>query len=195
MNLKTDVKAISTFMIIILIVISAVIGGIISYMFTIVQFTELPEKTTLTITGVYFDVKNASSFTVSVLNPSYSPTDANITKIAISLKEEAQLYDVTVTSPSIQDGMVIQIGEVKNITCFNIRKDDADVTWGRFVSEVAGKSIIVHVFAEDYSAANMEAKIPFVKLNVANLQFNPLISFKKFNFTLSTDAQSEINLQ
>ena len=194
MNLKTDVKAISTFMIIILIVISAVVGGIISYMFTIAQFIDLPEKTTIVITGVYFDVKDASSFTVSVLNPSYSPTDANITRISISLEEETQLYDVITTSPSIRNRIVVQIGEAKNITCFSILQDGANVTWGRFVSEVAGKTVIVHVFAEGFSAANMEMKIPFVKLNVADLQFNPLISFKKFNFTLLNDAQSEINL-
>ncbi len=193
MNLKSNVKAISTFMIIILIVISAVIGGIISYMFTIAQFTELPEKTTLAITGVYFDVKNASAFTVSVLNPSYSPTDANITKIAISLKEEAQLYDVIATSPSIRNGIVIQIGEVKNITCFNIRKDGKAVTWGRFVYEYSGREVVVHVFSSNAFGDNAIVTLPFVKLEVIP-HFDSEATFQNFSLTLRNHEKSETNL-
>jgi len=194
MSLKKRTKAVSNLLLIILMIVSAILGGIVSYMFTIALFIELPEETALAITGVYFDAENATAFTVSVLNPSYSPTAANITKIALSLKGETQLYDVIKTSPSIQNGTIVQKGEVKNITCLNILKGKANVTWGRFAGEFAGKTVIVHVFAEGYSAANMEAKIPFVKLKVVDLQFNSLVSFKKFNLTISSDVQSEVNL-
>lgn len=194
MSLKKRARAVSNLLLIILMVTSAIVGGIVSYMFTIALFIELPEETALAITGVYFDAENATAFTVSVLNPSYSPTEANITKISLSLKGETQLYDVIKTAPSIQNGTIVQKGEVKNITCLNILKGKANVTWGRFAGEMAGKTVIVHVFAEGYSAANMEAKIPFVKLKVVDLQFNSLVSFKKFNVTISSDAQSAVNL-
>ncbi|MGB9853876.1 MAG: hypothetical protein ACPLRY_03595 [Candidatus Bathyarchaeales archaeon] len=193
MHMQGDLKGLSTFMVILLIVIAAIIGGIISYAFTIASYVKVPEKTTLVITGFYFDKENATSFKISVLNPSYSPTDATINGIALSLKGENQLFYVAKSDPSIENGVVIPSGESLNITCSQIMKDDTTISLGEFVGEFAGKSIIVHIFSSDSSASNIEATLPFVKLNIT-ADFNPQVSLKKFNVTLTNDANSEVNL-
>jgi hypothetical protein len=193
MHINANTKGLSTLTVILIVIISAIIGGIISYAFTIAYYTKIPEETAIAITGVYLDKENVRSFNVSVLNPSYSPADATISRIAVSLKGEAQLYDVVETEPSIENGLVIPRGISLNITCLKIRKDNSNITFGEFVSNFAGKIFIVHVFSSDSSAANMEATLPFVKLDIT-ADFNSKISFKKFNITLTNDPNSEVNL-
>ena len=195
MNARTNVKAISTLAIVILIIISAIVGGIISYAFTIAYYARKPKGTTLTITGVYINKDNVNQFTISVLNPSYSPTDATISRIAISLEGETQLYDVIETEPSIRNGMVVPIGESKNITCIKIRKDNANVTLGELIGGYgfAGKTMIIHVFSPDSAAANIKAKAPYVELDI-NEKFDSKLSFKTFNITLTNNPQSEVNV-
>lgn len=193
MQLKNDVKAISTIMVIILMIISAIFGGILTYMFSIYPFIAVPERTTITITGFYFDPVNASTFKIGVLNPSYSPTNATITRIALSVKGESQLYDVTETNPSITNGIVIQSGETLNITCTKVYKDSGNISWGRLAGELAGKTIIVHVFSSDSSAANIEATLPFVELDI-DANFDPTTSFKNFSIALTNNPNSTVNL-
>ncbi|MEM2738803.1 MAG: hypothetical protein QXK93_07460, partial [Candidatus Bathyarchaeia archaeon] len=108
MGLSANIKGLSKIALILLIIVSAVIGGVISYAFTIAHYIRIPEKTTLAITNIYINPENVESFNISVLNPSYSPTDATISKIAISLKDGVQLSDVVETYPSIKNGLKIQ---------------------------------------------------------------------------------------
>jgi len=193
MKMYVNVKGFSTITLILLIIVSAIIGGLISYAFTIAYYAKIPEETTLTIAGVYINKENVRSFNVSVLNPSYSPSDAKVSRIAISLKGEKQLYDVVETKPSVKNGLAISRGEALNITCLKIAKDNVNITFGEFVSTFTGKTIIVHVFAEGSPAANMEVVLPLVKLDIV-ADFNPSISFKKFNITLINSPQSEVNI-
>jgi len=194
MRMLHNTKAVSTIILIILMIISAIIGGVISYLFTIAYYTEIPAGTTVTITGVYLDEKNATAFKVGVLNPSYSPTDATITSIAVSLKGETKLYEVLEAEPSLENGTIIQKGTAINFTCSMLRVEDRNMTWGEFAAKFAGESIIVHVFSSDAPAANMEAVMPLVKLHVTDTDFDPTFSFRKFNITVMNDANSVVNL-
>jgi archaellum component FlaF (FlaF/FlaG flagellin family) len=193
MRLWTDVKALSTIAIILIILISAVIGGIITYAFTIATYIRIPEGTTVTITRVYFDKENANSFKICILNPSYSPSNVEISRIAVSLKDEGKLYDIVETHPSIENGIVVPIGELLNITCSMVRRDNASIKWGLFAGEFAGETVILHVFSSNSTGSNLEAKLPLVKLSI-NGDFNPKVSFKRFNVTLANDLNSEVNL-
>jgi hypothetical protein len=194
MLIRSNIKAVSTLAIIFLMIISAIIGGLLSYMFTIAFFTRIPEETTVAITGVYFDRENAGSFKISVLNPSYSPTSATVARIALSLTGGSQLYDIVETEPSIENGIVIPKGETLNITCLKAQRDSADVAWGRLAGEFAGENITVHVFSPDSPAANTETSLPFVKLHVTDTDFDSKVSFNRFNITIMNDVNSEINL-
>ena len=192
--IRSNIKAVSTLVIILLIVISAIIGGLLSYMFTIAFFTRIPEKTTVTITDVYFDKENARSFKISVLNPSYSPANATVTRIALNLKGESQLYDIVATEPPIENGIIIQKGEALNITCLRAQRDSANVSWGRLAGEFAGENVTLHVFSPDSLAANIETFLPFVKLRITDTDFDSKISFNRFNITIMNNRDSEINL-
>jgi len=194
MLIRSNLKGVSTLAIILLMIISAIIGGLLSYMFTIALFTKIPEKTTVTITDVYFDRENARSFKISLLNPSYSPANATVTRIAVSLKGGLELYDIVATEPSIENGIVIQKGETLNITCLRAQRDSADVSWGRLACEFAGEDITVHVFSSDSPAANIEASLPLVKLYVTDTDFDSTVSFNRFNITIMNYVNSEINL-
>jgi hypothetical protein len=194
MLMRSNLKAVSTLAIVLLMIVSAIIGGLLSYMFTIAFFIKIPEKTTVTITDVYFDKGNARSFIISLLNPSYSPTNATVIRIALSLKEESQLYDVVSTEPSIENGIVIQKGETLNITCREAHRDSANVPWGKLAGEFAGENITVHVFSPDSTAANIEASVPFVKLQIIDPDFNSKVSLSRFNITVGNHVDSEVNL-
>jgi len=194
MLIRSNLKAVSTLAIILLMIISAIVGGLLSYMFTIALFTQIPEKTTVAITDVYFDKENARSFKISVLNPSYSPTNATITRIAVSLKGEPQLYDIVTTEPPIENGVVVQKGETLNITCLKAQRDSANVSWGKLAGEFAGENITVNVFSPSSPAANIESSLPFVKLHITDTDFDSKVSFDKFNITTRNDVDSEINL-
>jgi len=190
----SNMKAVSTLTLIILMIISAIMGGVISYLFTIASYIEIPTGTSVTITGIYLDEKNATAFKVGVLNPSYSPADATITKIAVSLKTELKLYDVLEAEPSIENGTIIPKSKSLNITCSKLRTEDLNMTWGEFAAKFAGETIIVHVFSSDAPAANMEASLPFVRLHVTDTDFDSTVSFRGFNVTLMNDADSMTNL-
>lgn len=192
--IRSNIKAVSTLVIILLVIISAIIGGLLSYMFTIAFFTRIPEKTTAIITDVYFDKENARAFKISVLNPSYSPTNATVTRIALNLKGESQLYDIVATEPPIENGIIIQKGEVLNITCLRAQRDSANVSWGRLAGEFAGENITLHVFSPDSLAANIETSLPFVKLHITDADFDSKISLNRFNITIMNNRDSEINL-
>jgi len=193
-TLSVNEKAVSTLILIILLIISAVLGGLISYLFTIAYFTEIPKGTTATITGIYLDKENATAFKIEVLNPSYSPANATITKIAVNLKQETRLYDVLETEPSIVNGIAIPKGKTLNITCSKLRIDEFNMTWGEFAAKYAGEPFVAHVFSSDTPAANMEATLPLVKLHITDTDFDSTYSFRKFNITVSNDADSVINL-
>jgi len=82
MKFTQNIKAISKLSLIILLLISFVIGAFLSYLWVMGYVTELgirvPEKTTVAITNVSFTPQNTSFFNVTLLNPSYSPSEANI---------------------------------------------------------------------------------------------------------------------
>ncbi|MEM0096290.1 MAG: hypothetical protein QW660_06605 [Candidatus Bathyarchaeia archaeon] len=186
MNLHINIKGTSKIMLTLMMLISAVIGGIISYTFTIAYYAKIPEETAITITGIHINPKNVKAFNITVLNPSYSPKSANITRIAISLKNGSQLYDITETNPPIMKGLEIRVGEAINITCLKIRKDNVNIiTFGEFINTFAGETIFVHVFAEGSPAANMEATLPNVKINIItnfDKQFSESVEY--FNLTI-----------
>jgi hypothetical protein len=181
-------------MIVLLLLAFMVIGGVVSYLFAISAFTRVPEGANLSIAGIYIGKDNARSFKVGVLNPSYSPGNATVTRIAVSEKGESTLYDVVETDPSLENGTSIPRGEVLNITCYTVQMQNGNVTWGRLASQFAGETIVVHVFSTDATAANKEVELPFVKLTISETDFEPKVSFARFNITVITDIRSEVNL-
>ena len=191
-------KAISTLTLIILIVASAIIGGIISYMLTIAYYVEIgynvPEnEITLVITEIFLDPKDVSSFSIEVLNPSYSISDTTITGIAVSIEDEDILYNVIETSPDLKEGIPVSVGESVKISCKKIQFKGKSVTLGRFITEYPGKVATVHVFSKEASAANKEFILPSAELKITP-EFNVSKSVKNFTLTIRNEGQENLTL-
>jgi len=174
-------KAVSTLILIILMLCAAVLGGIIAYMSVIANFYLEPENTVgLVITEVYFPVDHADYFEVTIMNPSHSPSGANITNIYFTVDGEGALYNVTDTDLG-ELPIFLERGTSETIRCFR--------NWGQF----AGKAIKVHVSATDVSGAVRSAKTEYVKLDM-KANFDATISCKRFNLVIRNYPQSKINL-
>jgi len=175
-------KAVSTIILIILILCSAVFGALLSYMWVMGNFYLEPETVDLVITNVDFPVDHADYFYVIVMNPSHSPSGTNITEIYFTVEGDNKLYNVTNTSPESLP-ILLEKGTSKTIRCV------PDENWGQF----AGKTIAVHVSATNASGAEASAETKFVKLEVAT-SLNATVSCKQFNVTIRNNPQSAINL-
>jgi len=174
-------KAVSTIILAILILCSAVFGALLSYMWVMANFYLEPETVDLVITNVDFPVDHADYFYVTVMNPSHSPSGTNITEIYFTVEGDNKLYTVTDTYPE-EFPIPLEKGTSKTIRCDR-------VYWGEF----AGKTIMVHVSATDASGAAASIKTEFVKLELVT-KFKPAVSCKHFNVTITNDPQSAINL-
>jgi len=173
-------KAVSTLILAILILCSAVFGAFLSYMWVMANFYLEPETVDLVITNVDFPVDHADYFYVTVMNPSHSPFGTNITEIYFTVEGDNKLYNVTSTYPE-ELPIHVEKGTSKTIRC--------DENWGEF----AGKAIVVHVSATGGSGAAASAETKFVKLELET-KVNATVSCKQFNVTIKNDPQSAINL-
>lgn len=176
----TNKKAVSTIILIILILCSAVFGALISYMWVMGNFYLEPENVNLVITNVDFPVDHADYFYVTVMNPSHSPSETNITEIYFTVEGDKKLYSVTDTSPESLP-ITLEKGTSETIKCI--------LSWGEF----AGKNITVHVSALNASGAVVSTSTEYVELEVT-AKLDAAISCKQFNVTIKNDQRSAINL-
>ena len=177
MKVTRNLVGISKLILILLLFIAAIVGAILSYMWTIGYYISLesqpPETPTVTVTDVTFDPQDPTFFRLSLLNPSFSPFDANITKVMAST-EEGVLNDVVVDPAQ----PTISIGEAKTVKCF--------WNWADHTNE----NVKVHVFVADGSGATFQAKTPLVKLIISEVFFNSTIGVTQFNVTVQNSASS-----
>jgi hypothetical protein len=176
----TNKKAVSTIILIILILCSAVFGALISYMWVMGNFFLEPDTTDVVITNVDFPVDHADYFYVTVMNPSHSLSKTNITEIYFTVEGDTQLHNVTDTSPESLP-ITLEKETEKTIKCIE--------PWGEF----AGKNITIYVSASSASGAVASFATSFVELKL-NVAFDASISCKHFNVTITNDADSAINL-
>lgn len=181
MSIVKGTKAISTLILVLLILLSMIIGAFLSYMWVMSNFYLEPENTVgIVITEVNFPVDHGDYFNLTVMNPSHSTSDTNVTEIYLTVKGDSNLYRVNETYPE-EFPIQLQRGSVKTIKCI--------MDWGKF----AGKTITVHVSALNASGATRSSETKFVKLE-AKAHFNATISCKHFNVTVRNHEASAINL-
>jgi len=179
-QMLSDKKAISIVIVIILLLCAAVFGALLSYMWAMANFYLEPEKASLAITNVDFSPDHFDYFYITVMNPSNSPSKTNITDISFTVNGSSQVYQVTNTSPETLP-IPLEIATNKTIKCLS--------NWGNF----AGNTITVHVSALNASGAVASVNTSFVKLGL-QVEFNPALSCKQFNITITNNAKSAINL-
>jgi hypothetical protein len=179
MRLIQNAIGISKLILILLLLVSAIVGAVLSYMWTEGYYQSrglrLPETATVTITDVAFDPQDPTFFNLILLNPSFSPSSASVAKIMAST-EDGVLHGISAVTPSLP--VELSIGESKTLKCI--------WNWANYT----GEDIRVYVFIAEGSGSNLEKKAPLVDLTITDVVFNSTISVSHFNMTVQNSASS-----
>lgn len=138
-------RAISRLSLILLLLIATITGAFLSYMGVMSYYYLVPEETSITITEVAFSAQNTTAFNVILLNPSYSPSDATVSGIAVITSNNI-VYVINITQPSLPHK--IEPGKIGNFTCL--------WDWSGYAKE----KIKVVAFVEEGSGATFQKETP-----------------------------------
>lgn len=149
MRLIRNAIGISKLIIILLLLISAIVGAVLTYMWTEGYYQSIGfrilETATVTITNVAFDSHDPTFFNVSLLNPSISPSSVTVTRIMVSTEDEI-LHNATAVTPPLP--VTLSISKSKTFKCI--------WNWTGYT----GNDIKVHVFVADGTGTNLETTVP-----------------------------------
>jgi hypothetical protein len=171
-------RGISTIYLIILLLASGVVGAVLSYLWTAGYYVELglnvPENTTtIVVTNMTFPVEDCRYFRVTLMNPTYSVGDAEITGIALVGAGQGFAV-VNDTDPSLP--YPLKKGESMTFRC--------NTNWGDY----AGEDVNVTVFITDGSGAARSYLTEFVKLEIAGFAYNSSVTIGQFNVTMRNNS-------
>ena len=158
---------------------ASVIGGaLLSYLWVVGYYENLririPEKSDVTITNATFPPQDTSFFNVTIFNPSYSPSDADITQIA-TLTKDGVLHNITTVDPQLPYPLPKATKDFPGLQTFECRWD-----WANYTGEKVG----VIAFLADGSGPTFETETPFVDMRITDVRFNSTISATHFNITV-----------
>ena len=183
MTLLTNKKAISTIILIILILCSLVFGALVSYLWVMANYYNMPEDTTLLIVtnGVFPGPPaiDLTYFNVTILNPSYSISDVNITAFRLSAEGKNEVYNITATDPEPLP-FLLRRGTEHTFKC----KEN----WSNF----AGETVRIEPVAANTSTKSYSYTTPRVKLGITP-DFDVTESVEHFNLTIE-NSNSIVNL-
>ncbi|NWF87101.1 hypothetical protein HXY32_04760 [Candidatus Bathyarchaeota archaeon] len=184
MRIPIDKKAVSIFILIILMLCSAVFGAIIAYLGVMTSYYNMPENTRfLIVENVVFPVPpfspivDASYFNVTLLNPSNSASDINITAIRLIVEGKNKIYNITSTEPALA---TMGRGTRQTFKC--------EQNWSNF----AGETVRIEPVAVDVLISSSLYAVPKLKL-ILTPHFDPSESIEHFNLTIE-NSQSITNL-
>lgn len=178
MRFEKEIKAISTILALLLILVAAIVGALIAYMWTMAPFYLEPENTVdLIVTNVNFPVDRANYFDVTIMNPSHSVSDTNITAIYITA-EGFNRTDIQSSVPVLPT--ILDVGTTMTFNCY--------LPWG----ELAGNVVTVHAVTSNNTEAARSVTTQSVKLEIDTV-FAPSESVQYFNVSV-TNENSAINL-
>lgn len=164
---------------VLLILASLIIGALISYMWVMAAFWNMPQNvTTMVVEDVVFPSNDFTYFNVTVINPSNSISDLNLTAFKVVDEAANQTYDVPTTSPAVPFNMTI--GTRQTFTCYE--------NWGDF----AGESVRIEPIAESTSVLSGVYTPPAAKLVISG--FNASENIQHFNITVQNHPSSVMNL-
>ncbi|MCJ7767336.1 hypothetical protein MUP79_02970 [Candidatus Bathyarchaeota archaeon] len=179
MRLRKTNMAIANLLMILLILASLIIGALISYMWVMAAFWNMPQNvTTMVVEDVVFPSEDFTYFNVTVINPSNSISDLNLTAFKVVDEAANQTYDVPTTDPAVPFNMTI--GTRQTFMCLK--------NWGDF----AGESVRIEPVAGNTSILSGEYVPPQAKLVISG--FNASQNIQYFNLTVQNYPLSVMNL-
>jgi hypothetical protein len=180
LRITRETKAISTILLIILFLCAIIGGAMMSYLWVMGNYYVESNAPQLAITAAEFSPDHADYFSVTVLNPSHSPSAANVTQISFTVEGDNTTHSVTNVSPGGYP-VTLERGTQKTILCME--------KWGAY----AGKTITVYASGENTSGAARPFTTPYVSLTVQSY-FNATESIKYFNVSVTNVLASATNL-
>lgn len=182
MKIAQSVNAISKILFILILLLALIIGSIFSYLLVAGYYlnleSEIPEKTTISITNVSLDAQNPETFTVTILNPTYSPTSAKITEILV-VTEDNTVHKVLSVTPQLPTDL--EKGQTETFNC--------DWNWGEYTNQI----FIVIVIVEDGSGAVYEAATAAAALELTSAVYTTTDT-QHFNLTIRNPEASTVDL-
>ncbi len=177
--MKKEVKGVSTFLAIILILAFTIIGAFISYMWVMAGYYKMPENATLLVVeDVTFSADNFTYFNVTILNPSNSALDVNITGFVLGIESRNETYFIETTEPSLP--FLIGIATRQTFKCLT--------DW----SDFAGETVRIEPSAENASTKSYPYTTPKVELSIFDFDSSENIEY--FNITVQNSPESAVNL-
>lgn len=176
MRLFQDMRGISKLVLILLLLFSFVLGATLSYIWTMGFYApseyHLPKKANVTIENVQFFPDDATSFNVTVLNPSYS---SNVTIEQVNVETaDGKLHNTTLQSSPIS----LARGTSQTIKSF--------WNWGNYT----GQTLDIIVLLSEGSGATLKASTPYMNFAVTNVNLNSSLSVNHFNITVHNAGSS-----
>jgi hypothetical protein len=179
LRVKNEVKALSTLITVLLILIFTIIGAFISYMWVMASFYNMPETSAfLVIENATFSANNFTYFNLTVLNPSNSVLDANITAFRLTIENTNQTYTIDTATPELP--FVLSKGTRQDFTC--------TTNWSNF----AGETVEIEPVADNVSTTLFPSTTPKAKLVIYGFDNSQRI--EHFNLTVENSPESEMNL-
>jgi len=184
MRLTRDVKGVSKLILIILLLVSFILGSVLSYIWTMGYYApqefHLPSQANIAIENAEFFAENANFFNVTVLNPSYSPSNVTINQFLLSAG--GVLLNATSSAPSLPYELAPGISQTFQI----------HLNWGNYTRQ----TVTVIAVVADGSGATVQAITPFMNLTIASVDFYPEVSATYFNATLeSTGSKTFVDIK
>ena len=160
MKIARNLNAISKLLLILLLLLAMIIGSIFSYLLVIGYYINLdirvPENTTLSITDVSLNTETTETFDITILNPTYSPTEAKITEISVATQDN-KVHKVFSVDPQLP--YELDKGQEETFNCI--------WNWGDYTSE----TLKVIVLVEDGTGAVYEIETVSVGLEITSAVF------------------------
>jgi len=181
MRLIRNMHAIGRLSLLILMLTSAVIGGLLSYLWVTGYYESLKIQVgpALSITNAMFPLQDTYHFNVTILHPTHSNITgaADITQITVSTLRDGIVHNVTKVIPSLDTPL--QKGASQNFKC--------SWNWANYT----GETVRIDVSVAEGSGGSREFETPRVNLRIPEVDFNSTIGVTCFNVTVENDAISE----
>ncbi len=134
----------------------------------------VPEKTSIDIEQASFSPQNATTFNLSILNPSYSPTLATVNQVKVITGDT--VHNAEILHPSARE---IKPGELKNFTC----------QWN-WSNETGEEVTILAFIAESQKSSGFNATTPVMGIAITGTYFNATETTNSFNVTVENQPTS-----
>ena len=178
MKAVNNLKAVSKILFILLLLLALIVGSIFSYLILAGYYlnleVEVPEKNTISVLSAGLDTQNTQEFNITILNPTYSPSEATIKEIWVAT-EDNEIHQVTDTDPELP--ITLDKGKEKAFNC--------NWNWADYTSQ----TLKIIVLVEAGSGAVYEVETAAVGLEISSTVFNPEYS-EHFNVSIKNAAGS-----